>query len=440
MKHLFTFMKTLLTAPERTPQLRLADIAFFAGFLRQSRRLAGLYGCVAVLTTALCSLLPLSSKVVIDFIILKTGYAGVETALQALGLGRLSEPVIAGLSSVSLLVALLMLAGLVIGAARMAQNMLALALQKRFVTGVQAALFEHVLRFPIALIKEKQTGYLMSRISDDVAQLEDFFSQALLNLVSKLCYVLFGLGLLYLINAPLTAVLLGVMPLFVGINLFFAARVRAVGYAELEKRARITTNIQEAMSGIEVVKSHGTEQREAARVSGGITRLFETRMQGEIMESIAQFLLSGTKFAVTLVVIWMGVNLAEEGRMTVGDLTAFSAYTFYLSSMTNMFFVSIIMLQPAVAAMHRIRELFGVAPECGTGPEGPVGIVPEQSAGVIRFDAVTHAYHKEQPVLQDIVLQVLPGETVVLSGESGVGKTTLVNLLLKFISPDRGRI
>jgi subfamily B ATP-binding cassette protein MsbA len=148
----------------------------------------------------------------------------------------------------------------------------------------------------------------------------------------------------------------------------------------------------------------------------------------------------GTQFLSTLVVMWFGAMEIRRGAMTIGDYVAFTTYVVYLSGSVRSLALLHLTLQPIFASLDRLMELFRTVPEFPAEEKGRDGVVPEKVGGEVKVENVSFAYEEGKPVLRDVSCTVGAGEAVAIVGESGAGKTTLVNILLKFYRPVRGEV
>jgi subfamily B ATP-binding cassette protein MsbA len=392
-----------------------------------------------MLTTAIKALLPLTGKVFIDFVIMDTGYGDIEGLLSPLGLGGLAPEILRLAGSVEFLAIGLVAAAIAYGLMASVEAYLTAAYQQQLTYNLQTSLFDHVLRFPMSFVKDKQTGYLMSRVSDDVNLLQYLFSDAVAQIMSSAFYIIFGVALLMTLNARLAALIAVTIPAYLVVRTLFSSRIRALSYRERESSAEVSRDMQEAISGLELVKSYANEKVEVGKVSGKLRDVVGARIARSVLVSLARTLMQGTMFALLLAVLLVGAYDIRAGRMTIGDFVAFISYVVFLSSAVNMLFYTYMSFQPALASLDRLKEMFGVEPEF-SWEGGPPLKKPAAVSGGVRFDRVTFAYKGQEPVLRDISFEVRPGEAVAIVGHSGAGKTTLVSLLLKLYAPGSGRI
>lgn len=409
--------------------LRFADLAFFLRFARPIRR-AGVLALVAtVLVSAEKTVLPLSLKVFVDNILL--GGTPAPGALLT-GAGGV-------LSSLNTLVVALLVLGLLTGATDLVRNYWTARFREGYAFNLQTALFEHVLGFPLSYFKSQQTGYIMSRLSDDVQILQYTVSQYLPQIIANALYVAFTLVILGALNLRLTLVVLAFIPLYLLVNAVFVRRIRAATHRERERQAYVSRDLQEVISGIDTVKSHAAEDREVHRVSGTLRNMVDARIRNTMLSAFSEYFRIGTMSLMLIAVIWFGGNEVLAGAMTVGDFVAFAVYIMTFAPTVNTFFAFPVVMQPALTSAARLRELFAMQGEPGA-LAGAGGIVPGTVQGRIEFSGVWFGYSEDAPVLRDARFVIRPGEAVAVVGRTGAGKTTLINLILRAFAPKKGTI
>ncbi len=217
-------------------------------------------------------------------------------------------------------------------------------------------------------------------------------------------------------------------------------KVRVISWKEAEKNAEISKDMQEMISGVEVIKTHVSEKREVAKLSAKIRDLFHTRITSTLLNSLANQSMTASKSAMLLLIAWLSVHEIQKGCMTIGDMTALISYVVYLSGLAQSFSNTFLTLQNVFTGMERLIEMFNVVPEFIDNKIDEHQIRPEKIRGEIRFANVSFYYNKDKPVLTDISFTIHPGEIIALTGASGAGKTTLISLLIKFILPQSGNI
>jgi len=441
LKTLTGDIKAVIQMPGRPKtKLNLKDLAFFFQFVRPVWKIGMISVIMVMITTAITALLPLSSKVFIDFVIQNTGYTGLENFLGAIGLGAYAPTVVSHLSSINFLIVLMLVVGVVNVVLNIMESYLSSVYQQEMTFNLQTKLFDHVLRFPMSFLKSKQTGYLMSRVSDDVSMMQYLFSDALTQIISNSFYLIFGVAILLSLNARLALIITCVLPVYLVVRYLFSGRIRAMSHREREYNSEVSRDMQEALSGVEVVKSYATEKKEVGKISLKLKSVIRTRIARSILMSLASSFMSGTMFALTIVVMLLGAGDIKNGTMTIGDYVAFITYIMFLSNAVNMLYRTYLTFQPAFASMDRLKEMFNIAPEFDWDINEKTMKKLDHVVGNIRFDNVSFAYNPNEPILKNISFEVKHGETMALVGHSGAGKTTLVSLLLKLYVPQSGTI
>lgn len=424
------FTRDIMRQPAKADRdLQFSDLAFFLRFARPIWRAGVLALAATALVSAAKTVLPLSIKFFIDNVLL--GQAAATDALLA-GAGGI-------LSSLNTLIIALLALGLFTGGMDLARNYWTARFREGYAFNLQTTLVEHVLSFPLSYFKSQQTGYIMSRLSDDVEILQYTVAQYLPQIMANALYVTFTLVILCLLNLRLTLVVVAFIPLYLLVNAVFIRRIRAATHRERERQAYVSRDLQEVISGIDTVKSHAAEDREVRRVSGTLRNMVDARIKNTMLSALSEYFRIGTMSLMLIAAFWVGGNEVLAGGMTVGDFVAFAVYIVTFAPTVNTLFAFPVVMQPAATSAGRLRELFRMSGEAGAVP-GTGGIVPPDVHGRIEFSGVWFGYTESKPVLCDATFVARPGETVAVVGRTGVGKTTLINLILRAFTPQRGTI
>ncbi len=425
------------SAAETAPRpVGLRDIIFFLRFGKARWTWAALGICLTMVASGAGALIPLGGKALIDYAVLKSGLSQVDRLLRAWGLAAAVPAATRVLGSADLIVLAVMLLGVATAAAAMLQKYVLFRFQQDVARTVETALFDHVLRFPLSFFRRQQTGYLMSRVRDDVQVVQYIFSEGVAHALWRALFLVFGLLFVFAINRALALVSLVLLPAAFLITRSLGRRLLKVSTAERERGAEVSREVQEVLSGVETVKAHTAEERQVDRFSERLGSALAMRLRAFVLSLLSGFSVSGFQFGYTLTVMWFGSHEILAGRMTVGDYVALTSYAVYFAGSVNSVVAFYMALQPALASLGRIMELFSLTPE--TADLSPAsGEVPPMT-GAVSFDHVSFSYDDGEPVLSDITFSVLPGQIAVIEGLSGAGKTTIVNLLLKFYEPLSG--
>lgn len=438
-------------------ELSFKDIRFYFQFVKPLWKYVALSLLFTLVATAVSSLAPLSGKVLIDYVFMKKAPVEFVRILTSLHLQFLIEPLTRIFRSLDSVVLLGLVFGLLMGLLSIFRNLVSFRVTSEITFNVQTALFDRVLRFPLAVLKKKQVGYLMSRITGDVYAVQSLFSQSVAQLLTNVFAPLFSFFILFQLNAKITFILLAIVPFNVAFNYFIIRRSIALSYHQMEESAHYSGDMQEALSGVEVIKSYGAERRESSKVAGKMRRVIHLQFKSTMLQSVAGYIMSTYNLGAKLFITWLCGRAVIKGSMSIGDLTAFTLYALSLSGMLSGLFNQVVSFQSQFVSMARLHEMFSVSPEyevhdaiskqAGKRGKGEAGAVspapalrPASIQGGVEFRNVFFAYDEPRPVLQDVSLLVHPHETVAVMGVSGVGKTTLISLILKFYQPQQGTI
>lgn len=431
------FVRGLFVIPQREhTRLNSRDLTFFLKYLRPVMHLALLCILFNILLSGVKVLYPLTTKILIDNIFLGNDPAGIIQELNTLLPAWMVTQISWIFYSLTALIIAVLLLGLLTVVLQVFISYVTVCFREAYTFHLQTDLFSHVLRFPIAYFRSHQTGYVMSRLTEDVRVLEYIFSQFLPQMLSNITYIIMSVGILFALNTGLTFLVIVLAPLFLVGNYFFVRYIRAVTYEERERRADISKDLQEIITGIESVKVHSAERREYQRLSSSLSAAIDTRIRNTMLNSFSQQVRLGTQSLIMLTVLWFGGNAVLAGSMTVGDFVAYTAYIATFAGAMNSLLSFPILLQPAFTSAERIQELFRLTPEA----DDTEGIIPEKVDGAISFSDVSFSYQENVPVLSHVTLDLKRGEIYGISGKTGAGKTTLISLILSFYRPDTGTV
>ena len=298
---------------------------------------------------------------------------------------------------------------------------------------IQESLLGHVLRLPQTFFDSKETGYLMSRISSDVGGLRWFFSSTIVHIITNVLRFVGGIWFLIYLEWRLAVAAVIVLPGLVFMIRYFSARLRVMSHWLMEQQAKVYSGFQECLSSVPLIKSFSTEDREVSTVISSIRKIVNLSLEQSTVNSIAGLAIGSMPRVVNLAVLVIGAYWVITGHWTLGSLFAFQGYLGYVF---GQFLGSANLgLQGARASLERVSALFDLVPE-DTGK----GLNIDRLQGDIEFRNVSFSYDEQNPVLQGVSFSVRHGERVAIVGPSGVGKTTLVSLLLRFYRPTSGEV
>jgi ABC-type multidrug transport system fused ATPase/permease subunit len=331
-----------------------------------------------------------------------------------------------------LLMVVMKLAGLLMG---MLQQFYFARFEQEVILDIQGDLLDRTLRFPKSFFDDEETGYLMSRLSSDVMGLRWFFSSVLVQVLSNLLRFAWGVGLLLYLEWRLAIVALVILPALTALVRYFSRRVRILSHRGMEQQAHVSRRLQESLASAPLIKAFVSERREVSHVMAELQGALDVSLERTAVGSVAEAAVGGLGEAASLLVLLAGAYLVITTDWTLGSLLAFQSYLAFVYSPVRFLATASLQLQTALASLERVSGLYDIVPE-----ESGVGIAVERLEGRVEFRNVSFSYDEEQPVLRDVSCVVDPGQHVAIVGPSGVGKTTLVSLILRFYQPTSGEI
>ncbi len=296
----------------------------------------------------------------------------------------------------------------------------------------------HINRLPLAYIDAHPHGETVSRVIADADQLADGLLVGFTQLFSGVLTMLGTLGFMFAQNVPIALVVVAVTPLSLFVARFIARRTYAMFRAQSEVRGAQTAFIDERIGNLKVVQAFGREDAEAAAFDGINEKLRDCSLKATFYSSLTN---PSTRFVNSVVyalVALVGALVAlGGGGMTVGTLTAFLSYANQYTKPFNEISGVVTELQNAVACAARLFELIEAPAEA---PDAPGAKPLADVRGQVDWRDVDFAYVPERPLIRGFRLSVQPGQRVAIVGPTGCGKTTLINLLMRFYEPQAGSI
>ncbi len=294
-------------------------------------------------------------------------------------------------------------------------------------------------RLPLSYIDAHPHGETVSRVIADADQFADGLLMGFTQLFSGALTIVFTLAFMLTQNALITLVVVCVTPLSLFVARFIATRTYAMFRAQSETRGEQTAFINEMIGNLKVVQAYGREAAETARFDGINERLRECSLRATFFSSLTNPCTRFVNAVVYALVALAGAlaALAPGSAMTVGMLTAFLSYANQYTKPFNEISGVVTELQNAVACAARLFELIEAPVET---PDAPDAAPLADVRGAVAFDHVYFSYVKDRRLIEDFNLSVEPGCRVAIVGPTGCGKTTLINLLMRFYDADAGAI
>ena len=298
------------------------------------------------------------------------------------------------------------------------------------------SVFEHLQRLDFAAHDNMQTGQLMSRATADVTLLERFLAQ-LPNTLGNIVQVVVAIIAMLFLSAPLTFVALLCIPTLLGLATTMRVKLFPANWHAQQRQGDVAGVVEEAVSGVRVVKAFGQEQHELGRLIERGRDQFRSRMRVVRLQARYQPTLQAIPTLAQTAVIGFGGWMAIQGNLSLGAFLAFSTYLVQLTAPVRMMAGLITQSQQARAGAERVLDVLDSNPLVTEKPDAePLPPV----RGKVQFSGVSFGYLRSEPVLVGLELTVEPGERVAVVGASGSGKSTIALLVPRFYDVGAGSV
>ncbi|WP_351231869.1 ABC transporter ATP-binding protein [Streptomyces sp. NPDC002133] len=292
-------------------------------------------------------------------------------------------------------------------------------------------------RLPLSYFDQAKRGEVLSRATNDIDNISQTMQQSMGQLINSLLTIVGVLAMMFWISPLLALVALVTVPLSVVIAAKVGKRSQPQFVQQWKSTGRLNAHIEEMYTGHALVKVFGRQQESAADFAEQNDALYEAGFRAQFNSGIMQplmFFVSNINYVLVAVV--GGLRVAS-GTLSIGDVQAFIQYSRQFSMPLTQVASMANLVQSGVASAERIFELLD-ADEQEPDPAGAVS--PEKLRGAVALEKVAFRYDPEKSLIEDLSLEVEPGHTVAIVGPTGAGKTTLVNLLMRFYEVTGGRI
>lgn len=319
--------------------------------------------------------------------------------------------------------------------AGMIENYFFTRFQQKVTLKIQNELLKRTFHFPKSFFDKTETGYLMSRLTSDIKGLEWFFSSNVVSTVNQILRFLGGLIFLFYLEWRIAVPVVIAIPITWLSTWFFAKRMYILNHRQQEQNAQISKHFQNALSTTSLIKSFATEKRTARKLTGEIKKILNLNLEQLFVNMLAN---TGNNLSFSIVKIFVlvfGAYWIIKGHWSLGSLLAFQAYLGYVFGPAMFLVSSNQIFQHARTSLDRVASLFNILPEANIGQGIPVKKLDQ----AIEFKNISFAY-EDRKILENISFKVDPGEHIAVIGNSGVGKTTLISLMMRFYLPQAGDI
>lgn len=331
---------------------------------------------------------------------------------------------------------------LVVAATALAQWLMNLCNNKityHVVKDIRTQAFEHLEELPLRYIDSRQYGEIISRVVADVDQFSDGLLMGFSQLFTGIITIFGTLGFMLGINVAITVFVVVMTPMSLFVASFIARRTFSMFRAQSEARAAMTGLVDEMVGNQKIVKAFSYEKEAEQRFQDINEKLRTSSLKAIFFSSLTN---PSTRFVNNLVstgVAIIGAVMAIRGRLTVGQLSCFVSYANQYTKPFNEISGVATEFQNAVVCAGRVFDLIDETPQTPDAPDA-LALTPERVHGSVELENVAFSYKKDAPLIQNLNLNVKPGQRIAIVGPTGCGKTTMINLLMRFYDVDAGEI
>ena len=352
---------------------------------------------------------------------------------------KLNNAATAGIDFEAIIRILLILLGIYLISALLsyAQEYMMAGITQRIIQQMRTDVSNKLHRLPLHYFDTKTHGEILSRVTNDIDTISSTLQQSLIQLITSLITLL-GISVIMLIISPLLSLVVFLsLPLSFLITRFVASRSQKFFVGQARELGNLNGHVEEMFGGHSVVKAFNYEQKSVEVFQHTNNAFYRYGWKAQFVTSVIFPVLNFVSNITYVAICVVGGYLTATGRITLGSVQAFISYSrqfnqpiMQLSSIVNI-------LQSTVAAAERVFEVLE-EPEEIPDPVDPVTV--EDPQGKVDFNHISFRYTPEKPLIEDINIHVKPGQLIAIVGPTGAGKTTLVNLLMRFYELDKGSI
>ena len=308
---------------------------------------------------------------------------------------------------------------------------------QRAITDMRRRVEQHILRLPVRYFDTTQSGMLVSRIMNDAEGIRNLVGTGIVQLTGGLLGAVVAMAVLFYINWQLTALVLVALGVFGGVMAYAFRTLRPLFRERGKIQSEVIGRLNQALSGVRVVKTYTAEKREDLVFTEGVHRLLrnvgKTITGTSAMSAVASLVIGG----VGVITFVVGGRSILGGEMTLGDLFQYVTFTAYLTMPVFQLASIGTQVTEAFAGLDRIREIMDTPRE----DADPLRTnIVANLRGEVSFDRVWFEYNAGVPVIKDVSFRAPAGTTTALVGSSGSGKSTIISLIMAFNRPLTGRV
>ncbi|MGH3859939.1 ABC transporter ATP-binding protein [Actinokineospora sp.] len=316
------------------------------------------------------------------------------------------------------------------------QGLLLNGVVQRTMLRMRAEVEDKIHRLPLSYFDKQPRGELLSRVTNDIDNVSQVLQQTMSQLLTSLLTVVGVLAMMFWISPALALIAIVTIPLTIAVTGAIMKRSQKQFIAQWRATGKLNAHVEEAFTGHALTKVYGRRREVERQFAEQNEELFKAGFGAQFASGLIMPTMMFLGNLTYVVIAVVGGLRVASGTMSLGDVQAFIQYSRQFTQPLTQVASMVNLLQSGVASAERVFELLDAAEEPADSP----GSAASVSRGRVEFADVSFRYEPEKPLIEDLSLVAEPGQTVAIVGPTGAGKTTLVNLIMRFYDLDSGHI
>ena len=323
------------------------------------------------------------------------------------------------------------------------QGFIMAGITQRTMYGLRREVEEKLARLPLRYFDSHPHGDILSRVTNDIDNLTTTIQQGLSQLLTSVLTIIGVMGMMFWISPLLAVVSVITIPLALVVTFLIARRSQVQFADQWDRTGTLNGLVEETHTGHALVQAFGRRRPTIDEFGRQNQQVYQASFRAQFLSGVIQPSMQFLANLNYVVIAVLGGYWVASGRMSLGDITAFIQYSRQFTMPITQIASQMNMLQSGLASAERVFEFLDApeeAPERAPAAGGPGAARPSQVAGRVTLEHVSFRYEPDKPLIEDFTLEAAPGQTIAIVGPTGAGKTTVVNLLMRFYEIDAGTI